>query len=148
MLAFKKNNDAPVSYAKVVLWYSLCTDCSVSYQRDDEREYASHLLFHARAIKIALPRHFPGTETESEFVMRETSGISARSSRNSTPNPARSVRRHSSELSEFRRTNPPVNRAPEVTYRAHAVARGAFCVRAELADSHSRLASPGKSMEL
>jgi len=70
--------------------------------------------------------------------MRETPGISARSSRNSTSNPARPVRRHSSELSEFRRTNPPVNPAPEVTYRVHAVARGAFCVRAELADSRSR----------
>ena len=48
------------------------------------------------------------------------------------------LRQHPTKLSEFRRTNSLVNLAFEVTYRTYAVARGVFCVRAKLANSHSR----------
>lgn len=73
-----------------------------------------------------------------QFLMHESSSIYIQPNRNSTSNPKRVPRRRPTKLSEFRRTNSLVNPAFEVTYRTHAVARGAFCVRMKLANSHSR----------
>lgn len=73
-----------------------------------------------------------------QFLMHESSSIYIRPNRNSTSNPMRVLRRRRTKLSEFRRTNSLVNPAFEVTYRTHVVARGAFCVRMKLANSHSQ----------